>query len=908
MVLKSFRKIGLSLAVIGIIAIVFSGCAKDAYYQAKSINTVEAYDKFLKEYPNNKEFEFYAKKRREEAYYQKAKNINTIQAYNEYLKEYPDDEHKNNAKKDILNIKLKNHNLNEKMYIRTNHRDLEKGTLVTIMNIEGDFAIINEDKVRLSNLEKERSKFKLTLDYPKNATLKIDGKVMNGNDFWLKKGDYKVEVTNEKYKKYSNKIHIFKDTNLNIVLDYDLSSIKPKDIFRANLIEELKKAVLIYNGKPILNTNIKGLNIRALTISEKENLIMYLSEFSNIIFRSLKKSSIIYNNEYKSIGKYRSGWNSLDRRSFIAFSKTGKFALVSDRNIYGNGQKYNVIDVKSQEIVYTIDKNRFYIVDNINYSTKEDTLSDFLEHISIDKNQFENISSKNLQDKVTNILKNMKSDKYLLEFYDEKIKGLYLYNIKNKNITTLLNNAVNKYSMSDKYVVYRGYDSKMIYYINIADSKVKSFISPERFIEHIGVNDNGDIAIVSIKKLYNYKVTQNEIKFVGSYNLYKQPTSIKVTNNGYTVVFGSDNLALYALSSLKLKEKDIDKLEQYINSTGYIEYPVETIELVNATGNTLGNEYDLHKKILEHKLEQNKLSIRHAFKNGYLGQRYVPEITTSSLVKNIEKVRVKKPGEWYGSIYDFNTVSRSTTTKGGNNEKVEGYKSIYSLHNKSNKYYLVKFKSHFTAKSTHYETREYLNRPSSIGGALDMLTMGNTSDMYRKENVLVANTKSDIYSEGFMIKPNEQIKFQFEVGEDIPQDFYTELEDIIEVSEKTYNDFVLALSEKNKNLFLIDKFLNNPKYEQWHSTLRYNKSVIFNNKHLNSVKSNLTFDEKSYDPDFNNDVKLTIKTPFKMKVKYSTKFGKSDVVIVDKIFEKSFSLQSVKKEDLDVRIDYVLEL
>jgi len=77
----------LRLLVISIILILI-GCAGKAFEQAQSVNTVEAYNQFLKDYGDS-EYAKRAKKLREKAFYKRSIKYDTIDSYNNYLKKFP---------------------------------------------------------------------------------------------------------------------------------------------------------------------------------------------------------------------------------------------------------------------------------------------------------------------------------------------------------------------------------------------------------------------------------------------------------------------------------------------------------------------------------------------------------------------------------------------------------------------------------------------------------------------------------------------------------------------------------------------------------------------------------------------------------------------------------------------------
>ncbi len=70
------------------------------FKKARNIDTVVAYQEFLKKYPNS-EFTKEAKKRIEELEYEKAKSENTIESYQRFIEKYPDSEFGSTAKEKI---------------------------------------------------------------------------------------------------------------------------------------------------------------------------------------------------------------------------------------------------------------------------------------------------------------------------------------------------------------------------------------------------------------------------------------------------------------------------------------------------------------------------------------------------------------------------------------------------------------------------------------------------------------------------------------------------------------------------------------------------------------------------------------------------------------------------------------
>jgi len=87
-----------------LIFLLIVGCAGKAFKEAKSIDSVSAYDDFLANYGNS-EFVSQANTLREETFFRNVQSINTIKSYNSYIKEYPNGKYIDMANKKKYEIK-----------------------------------------------------------------------------------------------------------------------------------------------------------------------------------------------------------------------------------------------------------------------------------------------------------------------------------------------------------------------------------------------------------------------------------------------------------------------------------------------------------------------------------------------------------------------------------------------------------------------------------------------------------------------------------------------------------------------------------------------------------------------------------------------------------------------------------
>ena len=82
--------------------ILLSGCASAPYRQARKINTIEAYENFIKEYPDSPDT-LKACKKIEKIYFNQAINENTLESYYDYLKKFPQGAYMNRACEGFIN-------------------------------------------------------------------------------------------------------------------------------------------------------------------------------------------------------------------------------------------------------------------------------------------------------------------------------------------------------------------------------------------------------------------------------------------------------------------------------------------------------------------------------------------------------------------------------------------------------------------------------------------------------------------------------------------------------------------------------------------------------------------------------------------------------------------------------------
>ncbi len=105
------------------------------------------------------------------------------------------------------------------MYVKKESPPFKQGEEVTVLSIEGDFAMTDKGEIELSNLEEKRSTFTLSISSVKDATIKIlNIKPTYHDGIWLKTGKYHIEVSKQGYKQHRQWIVLYRDKKITIQL------------------------------------------------------------------------------------------------------------------------------------------------------------------------------------------------------------------------------------------------------------------------------------------------------------------------------------------------------------------------------------------------------------------------------------------------------------------------------------------------------------------------------------------------------------------------------------------------------------------------------------------------------------------------------------------------------------------
>ncbi len=261
-------------------------------------------------------------------------------------------------------------------------------------------------------------------------------------------------------------------------------------------------------------------------------------------------------------------------------------------------------------------------------------------------------------------------------------------------------------------------------------------------------------------------------------------------------------------------------------------------------------------------LEKLGIVYRTEFKNGKIGEDYVPVITS-----------VYNAGKTYnvGGVTIQEEDYQTKVTDGGYSNDINGYTAIYQLVNKSTKNYLINYTINGTSKMTDIvKNRKWFS--------------------YDKYNTEVTYNDFD-YTKTIILKPNESLKDQLIVGTEIPINYALLVNEIKEVS----NDWLLNLNNavSGSNAIKAKEFLNDELAKKY-----YNHKISENIDNLNKkqiqtfTNNNKKFisitikpkDETLFDIDFQSEVetKIVNNSMNKVKVKYETPFGTEEVIVEPK--------------------------
>lgn len=246
----------------------------------------------------------------------------------------------------------------------------------------------------------------------------------------------------------------------------------------------------------------------------------------------------------------------------------------------------------------------------------------------------------------------------------------------------------------------------------------------------------------------------------------------------------------------------------------------------------------LSKSLTQQLSDRHKIEIRHTVKDGFIGDRYVPE------VKNT----------WYDTetvfYVDGKPVTKTTpkdVSTGGYNEKVKGYTSVFGVSNESNSNYIVDLAFQGTVTTSKYLVKDKF----MLFFYKSVLETESTSKFLR-------------ITRKILLRPGQEYKDQMVQGERYSKNFDVYLMGVTTVDNGWVKrlDYILNTPIKSSVvasniLRSVDDFLADKNAEPWHTTLvdKKQSAQIYLAKVDLAIK---LLTKNNYDPDFSNNVTVSV--------------------------------------------------
>ncbi len=277
---------------------------------------------------------------------------------------------------------------------------------------------------------------------------------------------------------------------------------------------------------------------------------------------------------------------------------------------------------------------------------------------------------------------------------------------------------------------------------------------------------------------------------------------------------------------------------------------------------------------LEAMRELAKVDIRNVFKEGKIGERYVPilNVGTSST-----KTR-------YINGNPINETTYDSYSTGGHNESRYGYTSVYQLFNEAKEYYLIDLEINATSSFTNYKTGK------SWGGD------------ERRTSVSKESRISQVTQ--YLLRPGANVKDQLIVGEKIPKDYFLKVKSVRILPKEWVEGLDRALS--GKHLLQTMKYMKDPLAYNWLPEL----GATFAGESYRLLTHSISVGQK-FDKDFDSNVKVEFSNQnnHAVLVTYTTNFdsntsAKSHQIKIPGNSKKHQSIVAKGKRKSRLKIEY----
>jgi hypothetical protein len=265
------------------------------------------------------------------------------------------------------------------------------------------------------------------------------------------------------------------------------------------------------------------------------------------------------------------------------------------------------------------------------------------------------------------------------------------------------------------------------------------------------------------------------------------------------------------------------------------------------------------------------IEYRETFREGKIGERYVPSISKS---QSYNETR-------YINGVAINETKFNDYTTGGYDESRYGYTAVYQLFNESDKTYLVDVEISASVKSTEYRTQ------SSWSGDDQKVSVNKTNELTKRVT--------------YVLKAGSELKDQIIVGETKPSDFIFSVLNISAVEAAWFDNLTVAIN--GEDLSLAKKYFFDDKAKYWKPEIAGNLARL---AYMNIDKSLSTGDK--FDRDFKSPVSLVIKNnnDFAIELGLSNNFNArlGNVQIgANQTFRVTLTALGRRKDDLEVTVE-----
>ena len=665
----------------------------------------------------------------------------------------------------------------------------------------------------------------------------------------------------------------------------------PKDleIIKYNLISIIESKIkLLAKNDIILSQELKDLKMLINTQYHKYSILSNKKHKGDIIDILLYKDTIITASKDGQIKI----WNKDNLKFIKTLSDTNRgivdLTISNDRLYSATYSNVTIYDMKEQKRIKSLSTassiKSLYSLNNI-------LLISTVKNLLI------------VNGKTGKTLKTVKqSNDYAFAVNSTKVitsKDSYIYVYNKKNFKLLQKfdtkeSSINNMIIIDNQLITSSKNKIIIW--NLKNTMQSNHLKPLKYDITSMASYNGNLFLGSKNgNLYIYNLKNN--KFIGNISFNNAIYKLIIKDN-FIYLDQKGAISRVNLNKLFKNLPHINKLISNLHKKTYLALKV------------IENKFKL-QNILKHKdknilLKVYKLTVKRTFKHGKIGERYVPYTSTSYSTPNTKYTYIN------GKSYSTTTYSKGGYSSGGNNEKVYGYKAIYRIDNNSNKYYHIKLNLSWMGKYSSYQTY-------NKGGA-----WSNESGTGRR---LVSKESPSSTKQEFIIAPNDNFKFQFELGEEKTTNITIDNLQIEEIPKKYYDIFMYALDIKNEDIQLLNKFIDDTKVLNWKNKIKSAKSDIiyninkrFNLENLKKASVRILFDKKKYDKDFNSNVKLeatsnalgmciNIRTPFGTKTLDTTTGIQSGLLLWKKYTKsKTYSIKGYSQSSLKVSVKSVAKI